>query len=247
MENKFYIIKNDYGKKIETFKFDYHGDNTNMDFVILNSEVILYENGIYIESSMFKEHIYIMWDEVKKIKIDNLRETGVDILYSDGVIGLKKIKEETNIEKFKNIINEISDKIEIEYIKLKKSNVTSIKPKLIEKRYQEYEKRMEVFIEKTGLDNIYSDEFMGAWESKFINELKFPVKVIFLGETDEFESGTIGNIIGTCGINESFGVLAHVKFGRKKRIVPFSKLDVYNKNTNETILIDDYNIWFGGM
>ena len=67
MKGDFKVIRNEYGKEVADFEFDYLGGHKSIEGILLNADVKLYENGLFIKSGLSSDYAYMKWADIISI------------------------------------------------------------------------------------------------------------------------------------------------------------------------------------
>jgi len=133
----FEVIKSEYGKELGVFEFDYLGEHSSLDAVLINSKIKFYEKGLHISTGLSSKSLFVEWGCIKGITCTKSRQTLIILKTDKGVMKLKKEKKETDISQFKRMLKTHVPGIEIEYVKASPDNLRSIELKRAEKLYEE--------------------------------------------------------------------------------------------------------------
>jgi len=109
----FEIIRSEYGREIKAFEFDYLSKHKSLESIILNAEVKIYENGLYISTRLSRDYVYLKWNEIIKIRYIFGKKEKLEIMYAEGMILLEKAKKKINIKEFLTSANEVAPDAEI--------------------------------------------------------------------------------------------------------------------------------------
>lgn len=237
-----YVIKNDFGRKIKYFELDYLGGHSGIGAILLNAAVSLYEKGIHISTSLSRDYVFLEWNRISGLKISLGQHWLIDIIYDTGCIQLEEVKQKAKLNEFVEIIKKTNPDSEIEYVKTDKSKILDINIKRQEKRHQEQERRVTVFI--TSLETEDEDEILKAWEGQLKANLEFPFEAETIDNSSPLQVGKTVKVTGLDGSEDLYGIIAVIKDGRKKYWLPLCELVPIDKNSNNYQLIDDYCFWF---
>lgn len=119
--------------------------------------------------------------------------------------------------------------------------ISSLEIKRVEKRYGEQEQRIRALVGKYEDDE---NEILEEWKNHLKEELTFPFEAEIADEPGPLEIGYVLKVTGIDGIEDLYGILVVVKFGRKKYIWSLCDLEVVDKASNNFQLVDDYATWF---
>lgn len=238
----FEVIKSEYGKNIGEFEFDYFGDYTGFDIVIINAKIKFYEKGLLILAELSEESLFIEWDRITGIAFTKDKKALVNITTDKGIIKLKKEKKETDVSEFKNLLRNMVKDIEIEYIKLDSNNISLLEMKRQEKNILDREKRIEDFVENYKCKN--DEDIDECWCNHLKENLQFPFEAEIIEEPDPLDLGDIIKVISIEGVFDLEGIVVKVRKGRKQYSFPLCLLELIEKNSNNYELVEDYNYWF---
>jgi hypothetical protein len=237
-----HIIRNDFGRKIKSFEFDYLGGHSGIEAVLMNATVSLYEKGLHISTGLSRDNIFLEWKRISGLKISQGKHRLIDINYDAGRIQLQEVKKEAELNEFVEIIKKANPALEIEYIKTDKSKISDINTKRQEKRYQEQERRVQVFI--ASLETDEEDEIIRAWEERLKENLEFPFEAETVDNPGPLQVGKTVKVTGLDGSEDLYGIIAVIKDGRKKYWLPLCELVPVDKGSENYQMIDDYCFWF---
>ncbi len=168
----FEVIKSEYGKELGVFEFDYLGEHSSLDVVLINAKIKLYEKCLHISTGLSSESLFVEWGCIKGITCTKSRHALINLKTDEGVMKLKKEKKETDISQFKRMLKTHVPGIEIEYVKASPDNLRSIEMKRAEKLYEEQERRVDEFVRNCGgEDDLEIEE---AWQKYLEKHLQFP-------------------------------------------------------------------------
>ena len=236
----FRVIKNEYGKELGLFEFDYLGEHPALDMVLLNAEIRLYEKGLQILTGLSNDSLFVNWHSV--VSCTTNRYSMVNLTTNDGVIQLQKVKKETDIGKFSEILKSTIPEIVIKYVKSEPDNLRSIEMKRSEKLYDEQECRVNEFVKNCGGKN--DSRIEDAWCKYLEENLQFPFEAEIIDEPGPLEVGDIIKVTGIDNINDLYGIVVNARKGRKKYPFPLCLLESVEKASRNHQLVDDYNLWF---
>ena len=236
----FRVIKNEYGKELGLFEFDYLGEHPGMDKVLLNAEIRLYEKGLQILTGLSNDSLFVRWNSV--ISCTTNRQSVINITTKEGVIKLQKVKKETDIGKFSKILKSNVPEIEIEYVKSEPDNLRSIEMNRAVKLYDEQERRVNEFVKNCGGKN--DSEIEDAWCKHLEENLHFPFEAEIIDESGPLEVGDIIKVTGIDDVFDLYGIVVNARVGRKKYPFPLCLLELVEKTSRNYQLVDDYNLWF---
>jgi hypothetical protein len=237
-----YVIRNDFGRKIESFELDYLGGHSGIEAVLMNASVSLYEKGLHISTGLSRDNIFLEWKRIFGLKISQGKHRLIDVIYDTGCIQLQEVKKKAELNEFVEIIKKANPALEIEYIKTDKSKILDINTKRQEKRYQEQERRVQVFI--ASLETDEEDEILKAWEEQLKTNLEFPFEAEILDKPSPLQVGKTVKVTGLDGSEDLYGIIAEIKDGRKKYWIPLCELEPVDKDSENYQIIDDYCFWF---
>jgi hypothetical protein len=87
-------------------------------------------------------------------------------------------------------------------------------------------------------------DMLKAWEKHLKSKLKFPVQVIYVGEsTGPFKEGAKFQLLGIDSISEIMGLMGTAKLDKGNSVVPLCDLDVEIEG-DDTESMYDYCIWY---
>lgn len=236
------VIRNDYGKELARFEFDYMGRCDDIDGILVYAEVKLYEKGILIFDELYGENIFIHWDSISKLRISKDKPEKIEIYYDDFCIKLEKSKRETDVKKFMDIIEKYCENLMIEYFKYK-SNVIDISMELFQKKINDQDKRIKKVIGNSK-DDI---ECMSRWKEYIEKNVRFPfvADVVEYQENSLIEQGDRIIVIRIDDIEEEWGITVEARINIMKCIIPLYDLQAEDENNLE--IIDDYASWFARL
>ncbi|TCL62388.1 calcium binding protein [Hydrogenispora ethanolica] len=243
-----HLIKTDFGGKLGSFSLDYLGGHPGMDIVILNATVVLYEKGMHILTTLSRDNAFLEWRQIRRIRFSGGRDWFCEVEHDDGLIRLQNTDRSISPENFLNIIRQIRPDLPVEWAKADPSNVFDLAAKRREKESREQEQRVRAFL--AALESDDDDEILSVWKERFESELVLPFAVEILSEGDsstgDSATGPAAKVIGWDGIDELYGIMAVVRRGRKKYVLPLSELEPVDKDGDHYQLIEDYIYWLGG-
>jgi len=238
----FRVIKNDYGKELGLFEFDYLGEHPNLDMVIMNAEIRLYEKGLQIRTGLSSESLFVQWQSIRDISCTKNRQALINMATGESIIKLQKVNKETDIKQFKEILKSTVPEIGIKYMKLEPDNLSSIEIKRSEKLYDEQERRVNQFVKNCGGKN--DSEIEDAWCKYLEENLQFPFETEIMDDPGPLKVGNILKVTGIDGDDDLYGIIVPVRKGRKKYWFPLCTLELVDKISRNYQLVDDYNFWF---
>jgi hypothetical protein len=96
---------------------------------------------------------------------------------------------------------------------------------------------------KTAKSNSEKDR-LKAWEIYLKSKLKFPMEVIFVGESEGvFKEGTALSLLRIDSVSDVMGVMGTAKLEKGNASVPLCELDTENEN-EANLALYDYCIWY---
>ena len=236
----FRVIKNEYGKERGLFEFDYIGEHPALDMVLLNAEIRLYEKGLQILTGLSNDSLFVNWHSV--VSCTTNRHSIINLTTNEGVIQLQKVKKETDIGKFSEILKSTVPEIVIKYVKSEPNNLRSIEMKRSEKLYDEQERRVNEFVKNCGGNN--DSEIEDAWCKYLEENLQFPFEAEIIDEPSPLEVRDIIKVTGIDDVFDLYGIVVNARMGRKKYPFPLCLLELVEKTSRNYQLVDDYNLWF---
>jgi len=234
------VIKNEYGKELGLFEFDYLGEHPALDKVLLNAEIRLYEKGLQILTGLSNYSLFVKWHSVISCTIN--RQSEINLTTNEGVIKLQKVKKETDIGQFIKILNSAVPEIGIEYVKSEPDNLRSIEMNRAVKLYDEQERRVNEFIKNCGGKN--DSKIEDAWCKYLEENLQFPFEAEIIDEPGPLEVGDVIKVTGIDGVFDLYGIVVNARMGRKKYSFPLCLFELVEKTSRNYQLVDDYNLWF---
>jgi hypothetical protein len=122
------LNKNLYGKELAKHKLDYLGGHKNIDVILMNSDIVIYDKGIMISSALHKNFIYLKWDEIEcivyykesaeKIEIDyepeksiTLEKSDKNVNVADILLKIISVSPDTEILKKATVYNNFKEEI----------------------------------------------------------------------------------------------------------------------------------------
>lgn len=133
----FRVIKKNYGKDLGLFVFDYLGEHPDLDLVIMNAEIRLYEKGLQILTGLSSDSLFVQWHSIRDMSCTKNRRALINIATDEGTIKLQKVKKETDVKEFYKILKSTVPEIAIKYVKSEPNNLRSIEMMRSEKLYDE--------------------------------------------------------------------------------------------------------------
>ena len=85
------------------------------------------------------------------------------------------------------------------------------------------------------------------WEEYLNSNLKFPFEAEIVdrdGNTEVLDYGDIVSVKKIYGNFDFYGVMVEARKGRNKYHIPLFQLEVKDKDSDNYIKVDDYNVWF---
>ncbi|KJR45583.1 hypothetical protein UF75_4018 [Desulfosporosinus sp. I2] len=238
----FEVIKSEYGKELGVFEFDYLGEHSSLDAVLINAKIKLYEKGLHISTGSSSESLFVEWGCIKGITCTKSRQALINLKTDEGVMKLKKEKKETDISQYKRMLKTHVPGFEIEYVKASPDNLRSIEMKRAEKLYEEQERRVDEFVRNCGgEDNLEIEE---AWQKYLENHLQFPFEAEIIDDPGPLKVGDIIKVTAIEGVFGLYGIVVKARRGRKQYSFPICLLEPVEKESNNYQLVDDYNFWF---
>lgn len=245
MRGKFEVIRSEYGKGMATFEFDYLGGHKNIEGILLNAGVKLYENGLLIKSGLSNDYAYLKWTDIICINYMLGNRDSFEIEYSKGRIILEKAKENIKMEEFLNCVSELSSDIEI---KRKEDHPGSnsyydiSEERLME--FDEQDKRIEKILE--GIDEDDDIEAIETWMKYLKENLQFPfeAEISEYQEEGPLKAGYKLQVKGIEDFDDLYGVIAEVNYKGRKYSFPMCDLEATDKQSVNYIPVDDYCVWF---
>jgi len=241
----FEIIRSEYGREIKAFEFDYLGEHKGLEGIILNAEVKIYENGLYIGTRLSRDYAYFKWNEIIKIYYIFGKKEKLKIEYTEGMILLEKAKKEISINEFLTSINEAAPNAEI--LKIECDQDEECDYELQEDRLREIDeqdKRIEKILRDVDEDD--KIEMMETWAKYLKDVLMFP----FEGEIVEPQEGgslKLGNrltVIKIEDFDDLYGIIVGVTYKKRRYSFPLCDLEAVDRNSENFIPVDDYSMWF---
>lgn len=205
------VIKNEYGKELGLFEFDYLGEHPALDVVLFNAKIILYEKGLRILTRISSDSLFVEWQSVISCTING--KAVINLTTHEGIIKLEKTGEETSIRQFKKILTSIAPEIEIKHI-LEPNNLRSIEVKRSEKLFNEQERRVNEFIKSCGSKD--DSDIEDAWCKYLEENLQFPFEAEIIDEPGPLEVGDIIKVTEIDDVFDLYGIVVNAKMGRKK-------------------------------
>lgn len=236
------VIRNDYGKELAGYDFDYIGRCDDIDAILINAKVKLYEKGILIFDELEGELTFIHWDSISKMRISKDKPEKVEIYYDDFCIKLEKSKKQTDVNKFRDIVYEYCENIQIDYFKYK-SNVIDISMELFQRKIEEQDRRIDKVIGKSE-DDI---ECMNKWKEYIEKNVNFPfvAEVVEHQESSLIEQGDRIIVIRIDDVDDERGITVEASINGIKCIIPL--YDLQSEDENGLEIIDDYASWFARL
>jgi len=238
----FEVIKNEYGKELGVFEFDYLGEHPSLDVVLINAKVKLYEKGLHILTGLSYDSLFIEKGCIKGVTCTKSRQALINLKTDEGVIKLKKEKKETDMSQFKKRLKLLVPRIEIEYVKASPDILRFIEMKRAEKLYEEQERRVDEFVRKCSSED--DMEIEEAWQNYLEEHMQFPFEAEIVDDPGPLEVGDIIKVTAIEGSDDLYGIIVKVKMGRKQYSFPLCLLEPVEKENNNFQLVDDYNFWF---
>lgn len=233
-----------YGKELARYKLDYLGGHENIDAILMNPDIIIYEEGIMISATLHKDFIYLRWDEIECVVYYKETAEKIEIDYEqEKTITLEKADESVNIADMLLKIKSVSPNTEIlEKADIHKNSKES--PEEILLTLDEQELRI-----KALLVGIEDDDMLKAyekWENYLIKTLKFPFESEIFedqedGELQEGDKLTVKSIDNT---DDLYGILVNVAKKKKQYVFPLCDLEVADKKSENYLPVNDYSYWF---
>ena len=97
-----------------------------------------------------------------------------------------------------------------------------------------------------GFDDDYDSEADQKWENYLEKKLSFPIDAV-IGQYQNrgpLQQNDKIRIHGIYGTDDSYGVIAKIRFGRKAYHFPLCDIDVMNKSSDNHKIIEAYSVWF---
>ena len=238
----FRVIKNNYGKDLGVFVFDYLGEHPDLDLVIMNAEIRLYEKGLQILTGLSSDSLFVQWHSIRDMSCTKNRRALINIATDKGIIKLQKVKKETDVKEFNKILKSTVPEIAIKYVKSEPNNLRSIEMKRSEKLYDEQERRVNEFVKNCGGKN--DSEIEDAWCKYLEENLQFPFEAEIIDDPGPLEVGDIIKVTGIDDIYDLYGIVVNARKGRQKYPFPLCLLESVEKASRNHQLVDDYILWF---
>lgn len=239
------IVHSEYGREINAFALDYLGGHARLEGIILNAAVKVFENGLYVGTSLKSGHTYLKWDEIIDIVyLYGKRET-LEIRCSKGKILLEKAKQEVCIEELITLVMEAAPGIPIVRKECCQNEIYDYE--ISEKRLAEFDmqdKRIEKILADADEDD--EIEIMEAWMRYLEEHLEFP----FEAEINEPQEGGFLKmrdrlkVDGIKDCDDFYGMIVSVTYKREKYLFPLCDLEAVDRNSQNFTLINDYSAWF---
>ena len=108
---------------------------------------------------------------------------------------------------------------------------------------EEQEKRINKIIANIDKKDIM--KLLKAWEEYLENVLVFPFEAKIIGYMDKgpLKSGDKVNIKSITLVDDLYGIIVELRFGRKKFHHPLDDLDIIDKDSSNYQYINDYSVW----
>jgi hypothetical protein len=211
------LIKNKYGNEIKNFEFDYLGEHPDLDVILFNANIGLYEKGLLILSELMSNKVFINWEQIKSVKVINSIEPIVKIFLNNNlVIKLQKVKKETKLKSFLDIIEKNLPNLEIKNIKIHENNIKSFQTKFYEKNLIEQENRIKKII-------------LEGWMIKLQNGCNYPFKAEIIDEQTSLNIGSVVEVEGINYIHNELGIMVSTIYKGQKKVIPLFNLEVISK------------------
>lgn len=241
----FEIIRSEYGRKINTFEFDYLGQHKSLDGVILNADVKLYEKGLLITTQLSEKYVYLKWDEITEINYIKGKGEKLQINYAKGTIVLEKAKKELDVNEFLTLVSEAAPDIYI--IKTECKHDEEYRCDIPEERLKEFDeqdKRIAKILE--GIDEDDDIKMLEIWAKYLKDKLKFPfeAEIIEPQEGGFLRAGDRVNVNCIEDFDDLYGVIASVSYKKIKYSFPLCDLETVDKDSDNFSAVDDYSMWF---
>ena len=241
----FEVIKSEYGKELGLFEFDYLGEHLSLDLVLINAKVKLYEKGLHISTGLSSDSLFVEWDCIKGVTCTKSRQALISLKTDEGVIKLKKEKNDTDTSQFKKLLKLLVPGIEIEHVKASPDNLRSIEMKRAEKLYEEQERRVDEFVRNCGgEDDLEIEE---AWQKYLEDHLQFPFEAEIVDDPGPLKVGDIIKVTAIESSDDLYGIVIKARMGRKQYSFPICLLEPVEKESKNYQLVDDYNFWFSNQ
>jgi len=233
-----------YGKELAKYKLDYLGGHESIDAILLNPDIIIYEKGIVISTSLHKNQIYLRWDEIEsvvyyresteKIKIDYMEEK---------TITLEKVDQSVDIADMLLRIRsaspdtEILEKAEIRQTPESKPEETFLYP-------DDQDLRIYSLLGSNGEEDIL--EAYEKWEKYLIETLKFPfeAKITEYQDHGRLQEGDGVTVLGIDSTDDLYGILVDIAKKKKQYVFPLCDLEAVDEKSVNYLPVSDYSYWY---
>jgi hypothetical protein len=233
-----------YGGEFARYKLDYLGGHENFDAILMNSNIIIYEKGIMISSTLHKDFIYLGWDEIECIVYYKESVEKIEIDYEQGkTITLEKVDESVNVAEMLLKIKNISPDTEI----FKKVEIHKNSKEELEEAFFSID--VQDLRIQTCLVDIEDDDMLQAyekWENYLIKTLKFPfeAEIFEYQEDEQLQEGDKLAVLSIESTDDLYGILVKATKKKKQYIFPLCDLEVVDKKSEKYLPISDYSYWF---
>ncbi|HEY5583366.1 MAG TPA: hypothetical protein VIK78_02615 [Ruminiclostridium sp.] len=81
---KLQVIKSEYGNILECFEFDYLGGHDELDTVLINGSIKIFQKGMHISTTLSGCFAFVEWERISDLRISKEKPEKIEIIYDNG-------------------------------------------------------------------------------------------------------------------------------------------------------------------
>ncbi|ACV63021.1 hypothetical protein Dtox_2203 [Desulfofarcimen acetoxidans DSM 771] len=233
-----------YGKELAKYKLDYLGGHENIDAVLMNPDIIIYDKGIVISSSLNKNFIYLRWDKIESVVYYRESTEKIEIDYEEQkTVTLEKADESTDVMDMLLKIKSASPDTEI----LEKAEIhKNSKEESEEAFFPLDEQDLRIYARLGDIKENVMLEAYKKWKNYLSKTLRFPFEAEISEEQrgGSLQEGDKLTVLSIDSTDDLYGILVNIAKKKKRYVFPLCDLEVVDVKSENYLPVNDYSYWF---